>query len=165
MFEARQLQIRIKVHISKCLLGIQLLLQFTKSYARHLIAGSFKRSGRDDFLQIMPQLYQHLFPISPVIGIVFRHRSWSIIVEQHCTPSQTMVFMSTPGCNCTEQQPSHQIILLSQRTFCSLRQAMSPWWHLRHWHRGAPAKLLHHHEAISGNVSPSNSERLWKISM
>lgn len=56
MFEATQVQMRIKVHIFRCLLGIQLLLQFTKSYDRHLITGSSKRSGRDDFLQIMPQL-------------------------------------------------------------------------------------------------------------
>ena len=26
---------------------------------------------------------------------------------------------------------------------------MSPWWHLYHWHRDVPGKLLRDHEAIS----------------
>lgn len=62
-------QMRINPHIFRCSLGIQLLIKFTKSYARHLIAASFKRPRRGDFLQVMPQLYQHLFPRIPVVGI------------------------------------------------------------------------------------------------
>lgn len=44
-------------------------VKIQKSYARHLTTSSFKRLVRDDFLQIMLQLYQHSFPRSPIIGI------------------------------------------------------------------------------------------------
>lgn len=62
-------QMRINPHIFRCLSGIQVLIKFNKSYARHLIPASSNRPRRSDFLQVMPQLNQHWFPRIPVVGI------------------------------------------------------------------------------------------------
>lgn len=127
-------------------------VKIQKSYARHLTTSSFKRLVRDDFLQILLQLYQHSFPRSPIIGIALE---WCSMPLQ----KKKMVRGKTTGCSLTEHE-SLQISPWSWYTFCIPRQATSPQWHLCHWYCGVPGKLLRDHEAVFEIISLSNLERL-----